>query len=65
MATNSYLSLQTAIIAATKTSSPPRFRLANLEKHNFRAYAAQHGNNPAGYKARECICMYIYIYIYT
>jgi hypothetical protein len=26
------------------------FRLANLEKHNFRAYAAQHGNNPAGYK---------------
>lgn len=26
------------------------FRLSNIEKHNFRSYAAAHNNNPTGYK---------------
>lgn len=26
------------------------FRLSNLQKHNFRTYASEHGNDPTGYK---------------
>lgn len=35
------------------------FRLSNLEKHRFRTYAAEHNNNPTGYKVWGTLATWI------